>query len=142
MNSKWMRWKVVVFEKMRGQLQRLPWLKRRNFVPRSPHRHQRQSFIFLPPSSHLIYSHKSQIVSNDLTQVFMYTYNVRTWCLSVYQGVHSSFMRNPNFFKAYLVDVTGTLPSVSPLHNYVVAIPIYNLNCINSFGIHEYYFLI
>lgn len=33
------------------------------------------------------------------------------------QALHSSFILNPIFFMLYLVDVTGTLPSVSPLHS-------------------------
>lgn len=37
-----------------------------------------------------------------------------TWRL-LYQGVQSSTIGNPSFLKAYLVEVTGTLPSVSPL---------------------------
>lgn len=38
-----------------------------------------------------------------------------TCLLSVYQGVQSCLMSNPSFLKEYLVAVTGTLPSVSPL---------------------------
>lgn len=41
-------------------------------------------------------------------------------CFWWYHGLHALVMGSPREFKLYLVDSTGTLPSVSPLNNHSV----------------------
>lgn len=41
-------------------------------------------------------------------------------CFWWYHGLHALVMGSPREFKLYLVDNTGTLPSVSPLNHHSV----------------------
>jgi len=57
--------------------------------------------------------------SSNVTVIIIIDHkSLRGKCITslwLYHGVQSSVMFSPSLFKVYLVEVTGTLPSVSPL---------------------------
>lgn len=124
-NLKWFRWECSISQEVFNHEERLLWCKLRNLVTCSSNCHKHKPIVRNCPPANL--SKFETINSKTRSVNNLFYFSILDWvsnkagtdestCLLLYQGVQSSLIFNPSFFKAYLVDVTGILPSVSPLH--------------------------
>lgn len=110
-------WKWLASQEILKKLKSNTWLEQWHLVTSSSHRHERKSFVHFRPSSDL--NPQSRFKSffwlnrrepNKIRVLVIHT------CFFTYQGYQGTLVLKLSLASEYLVAVTGTTESTSPLN--------------------------